>query len=107
MKPVVILDFHEKLNLNYDVILMMCFPWMAKIFYDNMQYDHTKFGIDMISLSQVTGVFCALEIPRSASLNFYGNFSAWINANKVFVLAKLGKIILRWPDWVFLICDQD
>ena len=68
MKPVVILNFHEKLNLNYDVILMMCFPGMAKIFYDNMFYDHTKFGIDIISLSKVTGVFCALEIPPSAHL---------------------------------------
>ena len=55
---------------------MMCFPGMAKIFYDNMFYDHTKFGFDIISLSKVTGVFCALEIPLSASLSFYVNFLA-------------------------------
>ena len=85
----------------------MCFPGMTEILYDNMFYDHTKFGIDIISLSQVTGVSCALEIPRSDSLSFYVTFSAWINANKVFVWGKLEKIILRLPDWLLLICDRD
>ena len=49
---------------------MMCFPEIAKIVHDNMFYDHTKFGIDIISLSQVIGVSCALVIPRSDALSF-------------------------------------
>ena len=48
---------------------MMCFPEMVKIFHDLMRYDLTKFGFDIISLSQVTGVSCALEIPHSDSLS--------------------------------------
>ena len=59
----------------------MCFPGMTKIFQDNMHYDHKKFEIDFISLSQIMGVSCALKIPRSDSISLYVNFSAWINAN--------------------------
>ena len=55
---------------------MMCFPEIAKIVHDNMFYDHTKFGIDIISLSKVTDVSCALEIPLSDFLSLYVNFSA-------------------------------
>ena len=70
------LNFYEKLNCNYDVILMMYCPGIAQNFHDNMFYDHTKFEIDIISLSKVTGVSCALDIPRSDLLNFYVIFWA-------------------------------
>ena len=53
IKPVLILNIHEKLDSNYDVILNknnMCYPRMTKIFHDKMHYetvyDHKKFGID-------------------------------------------------------------
>ena len=55
---------------------MMCFPGIAKIYYDNMFYDHTKFEIDMISLSKFTDLFRNLDIPRSDALNFNVIFSA-------------------------------
>ena len=76
IKPVIILNFKEKLNLIYDVILMIFFPEMSKIFDDNIHFDRTKFRIDIISLSKVTGGSCALKIPHFDSLCLNGNFSA-------------------------------
>ena len=53
IKPVIILNFKEKLNLIYDVILMIFFPEMSKIFDDNIHFDRTKFRIDIISFKRV------------------------------------------------------
>ena len=76
IKPVIILNFKEKLNLIYDVRLMIFFRGMSKIFNDNIHYDRTKFRIDIKSLSKVTGGSCALETPLLVSLCLYVNFSA-------------------------------
>ena len=68
---------------------MIFFSRMSKIFHDNIHYDRTKFRIDIISLKKVTGDTCALEIPHSNFFSLFVNIPAQLNANKVFVLAKL------------------
>ena len=55
---------------------MICFPEMFKIFRDNLHHDHRKFRIDIISLKEVTGGSCALEIPYPDFLSLYVNISA-------------------------------
>ena len=106
IKPVVYIDFYENFNLNNDLILIRYVPGITKIFHDNMHYDHTKFWIAIIFLRKVTGVSCTLLISLSESLSLNVNFSAWMNANKAFVLEKIRKIILRWLNWLFLISDK-
>ena len=69
---------------------MIFFPGMSKIFHDNIRYDRIKFGIDIISLKKVAGGSCAHEIPHSVFLSLFVTKSAQINANKLFLLAKLG-----------------
>ena len=49
------INFHEKLILNYAVMLKICFSEIFFILYNIMRNHITKLRIDIISFEKVTG----------------------------------------------------